>query len=173
MPYHAGKYRTIIDAKTGDILYCSQLIKYQKAQGNVYTVNGQGDRQMVNFPRALEDYDWPIPSLPSGFPDPWVDSNITNGNCVNSNLEHGHWENEGTNFEEFVDDGAGPAAKGIIQGDSCIFDPADIKGSDQQVVNLFYLCCYAHDFSIYLVSGNLTETFNETTLVAEELQVIQ
>ena len=34
---------------------------------------------------------------------------------------------------------------------SVLFDPKDPKGIDQKVLNLFYLCCYAHDF-FYLLN---------------------
>ena len=40
MPAYAGQYRTIIDAETGEILYCRQLIYTIAARGNVYLLDG-------------------------------------------------------------------------------------------------------------------------------------
>jgi extracellular elastinolytic metalloproteinase len=145
MPHHNGKYRTIVDAENGGILYCRQLINYQRAKGDVYITNGDENRQMINFPRALEDYNWPVLPLPNGFPDTWVDNDMTKGNCVDANSALGHWEKIG-NKQQFKDDGLGPVTKGIVQDGMCIFESSDKNGMDQEVVNLFYLCCYAHDF---------------------------
>jgi hypothetical protein len=49
MPEYQGMYRTIVDADTGEILYCKQLIKTLAVQGNVYLVDGEGSRQLTNF----------------------------------------------------------------------------------------------------------------------------
>ena len=122
MPNFTGKYRTLVDSKTGKILYCHQLLNYLQTQGRVYTLNGGGDRQLLTFPRSLKDYDWPALNLPNGFPDPWVTKDATDGNCVEVIPYKGHWVNEGTPSEQFFDDGpAGEPVKGTIQNDICTF----------------------------------------------------
>jgi hypothetical protein len=50
MRNYEGQYRTIIDAETGEVLYCHQLVHYVAARGNVLQVDGGQTRQMVDFP---------------------------------------------------------------------------------------------------------------------------
>lgn len=70
MPNYEGQYRTLVDADSGEILYCHQLVQTVAAQGNVYRLNGGGTRQMTSFPRPLAAYGLPIPGgLPTNFPD--------------------------------------------------------------------------------------------------------
>jgi hypothetical protein len=61
MPGYAGQYNTIVDAATGDILYCHQLIPTALATGNVYRVDGGSARVQTDFPRAVSDYGLPYP----------------------------------------------------------------------------------------------------------------
>ncbi|WKZ19302.1 MAG: M36 family metallopeptidase [Candidatus Jettenia sp. CY-1] len=130
MPNYEGQYRTMADAETGEILYCKQLIQSAKAQGNVYYVDGGNARQMTHFPRSLTDYGLPLPNnLPSNFPDDWVEVNATTGNSVYAHLGD-----------------AGPAIQAVVQDGVLTFNPADPKGDDQKVLNIFYYNCYMHDF---------------------------
>ncbi len=62
MPEYAGQYFTIVDADSGRILYCHQLMQFVAASGNVYRVDGGSARQMTNFPRPINDYGLPIPA---------------------------------------------------------------------------------------------------------------
>jgi extracellular elastinolytic metalloproteinase len=144
MPKYAGMYRTIVDADTGEILYCKQLIKNVAAQGNIYRVDGGGSRQITDFPRPLIDYGLPIPdSLSPGFPATWVAKDETVGNCINAHLDNG-----GT-------------CKGQMQNQVMTFNPGNAVGDDQRVLNAFYLCCYMHDFFYLLgfreVDGNFQQ----------------
>ena len=145
MPNYEGQYRTIVDAESGDILYCQQLTNYVAARGNVYVRDGPGARQMVNFPRPLGDYGLPIPpGLPPGFPEDWVEVDRTVGNS--------------TNAHQVV---AGPSLQGTVQNGVLTFNPANATGIDQQVLNIFYYNCYMHDF-FYLLNfreegGNFQE----------------
>jgi hypothetical protein len=69
LPNYAGQYRTIVDANSGEILYCRQLVRSVVAQGQVYQVDGGQARQMTPFPRPLTDCGLPIAgTLPEGFP---------------------------------------------------------------------------------------------------------
>ena len=130
MPGMSEQYRTMIDARDGEVLYCLQLVQSVAAQGNVYRVNGGTGRQMTPFPRALADYELPIPAdLPNGFPDDWVGLHSTEGNCV---------------FARLGDFGG--AVRGDGEAATLTFDPADAVGDDQKVLNIFYFNCVMHDF---------------------------
>lgn len=132
MPGHEGQYRTLVDAQDahGEILYCQDLVLTLAARGNVFRVDGGRPREMTAFPRPLADYPVPVPSgLPAGFPDPWPAGVETSGNSVHAHLG---------------DDG--PPATGVPEGADVVFDPADATGEAQQVLNIFYLNCYMHDF---------------------------
>ncbi len=129
MPGYAGEYRTIVDAKDGEILYCRQLVQTVAARGNVFVRDGGGRREMTSFPRQLGDYDVPVSqALPAGFPDDWVENDSTVGNSVIAHL-----------------DTSGPALRGNRNG-QLTFDPADPRSDEQRILNLFYLSCYLHDY---------------------------
>ncbi len=135
MPNYEEKYRTLVDAQNGEILYCRQLIQYVFARGNVFHAEGGGVRQMTDFPRALEDYGLPIPgNLPPGFPDDWVEVDRTLGNSVNAHLGD-----------------SGPQSEGAVQNGVTTFDPADPAGDDQKVLNIFYYNCFMHNY-FYLLN---------------------
>jgi extracellular elastinolytic metalloproteinase len=135
MPNYEGRYRTMVDADTGEILYCRQIMNTVAARGNVYLVDGAGDRKLVDFPRPLADYDLPIPpDLPQGFPEDWVNVDSTIGNSTNAHSRI-----------------TGPAVKGTAESGVLTFDPADPTGGDQQVVNIFYYNCYMHDYFYLLL----------------------
>lgn len=137
LPDGDGRYRVLVDAETGDILYCHQLIKYIAAKGNVFLVDGDGPRQTVNFPRSLSAYDLDTPDpdlpfftpLPAGFPDDWVSGPFAAGNCVNA-----HSDEDGSSIIGIVKDGV------------VVFDPNSPNSNDQKVLNLFYYNCYIHDY---------------------------
>lgn len=129
MPGYAGQYRTIVDAKTGEILYCKQLVQTVSGRGNVYHVDGAGARQFTDFPRTLGDYGLPIPGdLPTGFPDSWVEADRTVGNSVNAHVGD-----------------AGASVQGTLQDGRLTFNPASAVDPDQMVVNIFYYNDYMHD----------------------------
>jgi extracellular elastinolytic metalloproteinase len=133
MPEHAGQYRVFVDADGGDILYCRQLMTHVVAEGHVYVVDGEGDRQPVPFPRPLGDYGVPLPDgLPDTFPDQWVAADAACGNAVNV-------------FFAATND----TFRGTEQDGRLLFRPDDSTGHHQQVLNLFYYNCFIHDF-LYL-----------------------
>jgi extracellular elastinolytic metalloproteinase len=131
MPRYQGQYRTIVDADSGEILYCHQLVQTVAARGNVYRVDGGSARQVTDFPRNLADYGRPTspPALPAGFPDTWVAVDQTVGNSTHAQQGDG-----------------GPVFQGTVQGGILTFDPANATGVDQEVLNIFYYCCYMHDY---------------------------
>ena len=72
MPGFAGQYRVVVDAASGEVLYCRQLVQTVAARGSVFPVDGDGQRRTSEFPRPLADYNLPVPAgLPDGFPDTW------------------------------------------------------------------------------------------------------
>ncbi|HEX3033984.1 MAG TPA: M36 family metallopeptidase [Thermodesulfobacteriota bacterium] len=130
MPKYEGQYRTMVDAETGEVLYCRQLVRSVIARGNVYVVDGGSQREIVNFPRPLVDYGLPISGdLPPGFPDDWVESDKAAGNSVRAQLG------------DF-----GGTIHGTINNSVLTFNPSDPAGDEQKVLNIFYYNCYMHDY---------------------------
>ena len=124
------QYRSIVDAETGEILFCKQLVTSAAGRGNVYRVHGSQDRELVDFPMELEEHGLPIPGdLIAGFPDPWVEEGSASGNSVFAHL-----------------DDTGPTLEGIISGETVVFDPEDPVGDDQKVLNIFFYNCVMHDY---------------------------
>ena len=67
--------------------------------------------------------------LPPGFPDDWVESDRTAGrNSVIAHL-----------------DTSGPALRGNRNG-QLTFDPADPESDEQNILNLFYVSYFLHDY---------------------------
>jgi extracellular elastinolytic metalloproteinase len=129
MPGGGQKFRCLVDAATGDILYCRQLVVYVAAQGNVYVSDPNQNRELVDFPVPLSDYPtFPVDGLPPGFPDDWVDAASTAGNSTISEL----------NGDTPID--------GDGTGATLTFDPADPTADDQKVLNAFYYCSFMHDY---------------------------
>ncbi len=148
LPNHEGQYRTMVDAETGDILYCKQLVKTVLARGRVYVVDGAGERQMVTFPRPLADLGPPIPDdLPSGFPDHWVGADRTEGNNTLAHLGD-----------------AGPTLQGTVQGGLLTFSPAEPTGDDQKVLNIFYFNGLMHDYFYLLEFRETDGNFQQSNL---------
>lgn len=130
LPNFEGQYRTLVDAETGDILYCHDQRQFVSARGNVYRVDGAGPRHMTDFPRLLTDYGLTIPEdLPDQFPDDWVTEDGTVGNAVIARLGV-----------------FGPPSQGESQAGVVTFDPSDPDGDDQKVLNIFYYNCFMHDY---------------------------
>ena len=130
MPEYQEQYRVMVEAESGEILYCRQLVQAIAGRGNVYRVAGGNPRQMTDFPMPLEEYCLPNPEgLPSSFPEDWVANSETEGNSVQAHLGV-----------------SGPVAQGTVQQGVCKFDPADAIGDDQKVLNIFYFNCYMHDY---------------------------
>jgi len=142
MPEHAGAYRTLVDADSGTILYCKQLVHSVAARVNVFTVDGAADRETADCPLARDAYGLPIAGdLPAAFPDTWVAADRTEGNSVVAHLGE-----------------TGPSLRGVNSGGTLTFDPAGATDDDQKVLNIFYYNCFMHDFFYLLgfdeTSGN-------------------
>jgi extracellular elastinolytic metalloproteinase len=130
LPRFTGQYRVLVDAASGEILYCHQLIPSVAAAGNVYRVDGGGDRQMTVFPTPVRDYPAPIPAVSApGFPSDWVSDASASGNNAVARLED-----------------AGPSIDGVLRNDVLTFDPSDPAGDDQKILNIFYYTNLMHDY---------------------------
>jgi extracellular elastinolytic metalloproteinase len=132
MPDYNGQYRVIVDSDTGDILYSHQLMAFLVCKGIVFKVDGGQEREMINFPLPLEEYNLPNhlkETLPDDFPGEWVEEDSTIGNNANAHLEY-----------------YGPTMRGSIQGGILTFDTSDETSDYQKIVNAFYYNNYLHDF---------------------------
>ncbi|HEV2756785.1 MAG TPA: M36 family metallopeptidase [Actinomycetota bacterium] len=90
--------------------------------GGAHNASGSGDYSLL----------YVASGLPANFPNDWVSTNATVGNSTNAHV------------------GNGGAVTGTTSGNTVNFNPASAMGSDQQILNTFYLCCYMHDFSYML-----------------------
>lgn len=130
MPGLQEQYRTLVDAESGQILYCRQLVAAIAARGSVFLVDGAEAREIVSFPRDLADYHIPIPNdLPGGFPDAWVADQLASGNTVSLALN-----------------GNPAAVQGVDENGVLTFDIADQTSDDQKLLNLFYYLNFIHNF---------------------------
>jgi hypothetical protein len=68
MPGHQQEYQTIVDATSGEILYCKQLVHQVAAVGTVFEKDPSTPRVDLPFPRPLHDYKLP---RPAGGQDGW------------------------------------------------------------------------------------------------------
>ena len=127
MPGHDAQYHTIVDADSGEVLYCRQLIQTVAARGRIYPKYGT-EREMVSFPLPADTYPVDV-SPPTGFPEDWVSADRTSGNGV---------------FAHLGDSGA--LVQGVEQDGIVTFDPDDAEGDEQKVLNIFYFNCFMHDF---------------------------
>lgn len=142
MPEHASAYRTLIDAASGEVLYCKQLVHSVAARVNVFKVDGAGAREAADCPLPLGDYALPLrDGLPAAFPEDWVETDRTVGNSADAHLGP-----------------VGASLRGTNQAGTLTFDPASSTGDDQKVLNIFYYNCFMHDFFYLLgfdeASGN-------------------
>ena len=147
MPRNAGQYRTLVDAQSGEILYCRQLIKTVVGRGNVFVKDGAAARQFINFPRPIADYGLPLTNLPAPFPDDWITDSRTAGNSAFAHLGD-----------------SGPTFQGAAPTGTLTFDPADPNGDDQKVLNIFYYNCFMHDFFYLLGFREADGNFQQNNL---------
>ncbi len=130
LPNDGGVYRIMVDSENSQVLYSAQLTQFVTGRGNVFRTNGDGQRQMTNFPLPLTEYPVPVPAdLPQGFPDDWILLNEASGNSSRA-----------------VIDSTGNTINGTLVNGNLVFDPPDPVGNDQRLLNLFYYTCFMHDF---------------------------
>ena len=141
-PGYVERWRTIVDAADGEILYCARLVR-SAVKANVYRVDGSRPREVVTLPLDPGDYDISGgPAVPPSFPGDWVGAQgDTSGNCAHAHLGV-----------------AGATYVGTPQGEDLVFDPEDPFGDDQKVLNIFYYNCVMHDLCYLMgfqeVNGN-------------------
>lgn len=131
LPEGRGQFRTLVDAESGEIVYCHQLMHSVAARGNIYPRSGDEARVMRTFPLPWQEYPLPVPpELEGTAPADWVEADLTAGNAVLAGLGE-----------------SGPPVQGRAQARAGLtFNPGDAAGDEQKVVNIFYHCCLMHDF---------------------------
>jgi hypothetical protein len=102
--------------------------------GSVCTANGAAHNGTGSSDYAVNLHS-DEPALPAGFPDTWVAQNARVGNSTDSRYE------DGTQPPNLP-----PPLYGAVANQVVTFNPADPNGKDQKVLNLFYFCCYMHDY---------------------------
>lgn len=138
LPDGADRYRVIVDARVGDVLYSRATTMHVVARANVALPDPGSPRLMREFPLPLGAY--PVatpPGLPGTFPRDWVAVDRTDGINVRSLLP-------------VPAEASGPAAVGAVVNGILTFDPADPAGDDQRRIAAFYLCNYMHNL-LYLL----------------------
>lgn len=165
LPNYQDGYEIIVaaDLSEPEILYCQSLMQTALAEGNVYTENpGTTPRQMIDFPRDLNDY--PVPSvidLPPEFPGQWCTDDLSVGNNTIAALWEQTFAGRGRELQKL---------RGEMENGKIVFDPEDPTGDEQKILNIFYFCNYMHDF-FYLLGfteevGNFQE-YNYTGVPSE------
>ncbi len=151
LPDYQDQYELIVsaDRTEPEILYCQSLMRTVLSEGNVYKENpGSTPRQMVPFPRDLNDYPVPQPTnLPPQFPGHWC----TNDQSVGNNTIAALWEQVFPGLEREIQ-----KLQGQIEDGKVVFNPTDPTGDEQKILNIFYFCNYMHDF-FYLLGFNEAE----------------
>ncbi|HYO32582.1 MAG TPA: M36 family metallopeptidase [Nocardioidaceae bacterium] len=124
-----ARYRSLVDAQTGEMLYARQLVQGISATARVFTSDPNSERETVSFPLPLTAYDVPVPAeLRDGFPRDWVEVDGTVGNSTVATLR----------------DSGQPLKAQVVDG-KATFLPASPDGDDQRVLNAFYFACRMHD----------------------------
>jgi extracellular elastinolytic metalloproteinase len=154
LPDYHDQYEVIVsaDRTESEILYCQSLMRTVLGEGNVYKENpGATPREIIPFPRNLNDYPVPQPTnLPSQFPGHWC----TNDKCIGNNTI-ATLGNSSTTLQ------------GMIQGGKVVFNPASGIGDDQKILNIFYFCNYMHDFFYMLGFNEAGGNFQEFNLTGQ------
>ena len=139
-PKLVEQYAVVVEARIEadekrelEILYCQTTSKsLAPISGKVWlnNPNVNNERQLINFPRPKTDY--PV-DLPTGFPLPWLDGNVTKAGGNNTIVL------QGINVEILE---ALPAAVDLN------LSPPDEQAEaiEQRILNAFYFCNFLHDF---------------------------
>lgn len=131
LPSGRGAYEVVVCAdrvERREVLLCRSTMACA-VEGAVFRYDPREAREVVAFPLPRGEYPQLGGVVPPGFPWPWVDANASDGNNVRS-----YANNTNDPFEATV---AGADAR---------FEAAPAQGSDQRVVNAFYVCNFLHDF---------------------------
>ncbi|HEY0319570.1 MAG TPA: M36 family metallopeptidase [Pyrinomonadaceae bacterium] len=161
MPSLEAQYVVILeaDSRTADVQHPEVLYAQKSSsnmaltRGNIWTHNPgiNPDRQMVDFPRPVNDYPFEPPpdDLPETFPFPWIDGsgNLTIGNNTIAVL--------GNTLDSLP---------GTSDGEMVVFNPANAQGDEQKVLNIFYFCNFMHDFFFMLGFDELSGNFQTQNL---------
>lgn len=136
LPDELGEWDVIVDARApgeGDVLRARRTLAHA-VLGLVYEFNpGEADRATSAFPCPREHHpSFGGRNLPAGH-EKWASDSRTEGNnveCVRENSKKGF--------------------QGTTSGTDVRFEPVDPLGTDQELLNAFYLTNFLHDFFFFL-----------------------
>ncbi len=135
MPQATNQFLVLVDAKSGDILYCHDLVKHLVIKAKVFHPDGSQPRKLIDMPLPWVDYSLPASIIkPPNFPRDWVDNDRTEGNNVVAVLAESAYTMNGQTVKASKDNG------------NLVFDDPNEMGDYQKVVNIFYYCNFMHDF---------------------------
>jgi extracellular elastinolytic metalloproteinase len=134
LPGKEGRWRVLIDAGDGTLLYRQEVTRRIAATALVYPLGADGERSLQLIPRAVDQPNFLIdlrgldrdPSVPTD----WVADNATTGPTIHA-----------------VDADTREPVSGRATGTTLplAFEPADPEGDEQAVLNAFFLSCTAYD----------------------------
>ena len=159
MPGGAGADQVVVAADDGTVLFCTELVAYAGARGNVFAIDPSLRREMIEFPRQWSSYDLEVPPRLRPVPGPWVTVDATDGNTTLSCLDE-----------------TSQPVHGVLLDGMITFDPADAVGGDQRILNAFYGACSMHDLMYLLgfreADGSYQQDGTFAGLPAERLKVL-
>lgn len=163
LPEAQGQYRAIVaaDNDSKEVLYLNEISRTSTStkatvspastatasgvKAKVYRSSPREARADVVFPLALNEYpfDRAGMTLPGTFPFAWCEGDECQGKITHAV--------RGYTLNSY----RGASGPGGVE-----FAPTDGVGNDQKVLNIFYFCCYMHDFFYMLgfneASGNFS-----------------
>lgn len=142
------------DPKDPQVIYCQNVSNNMaeefappQVRGKVWTHNPgiNQSRQEVSFPRPISDLlvEPAPPDLPAGFPQSWINGDVTVGNNTVAVL-----------FD------TNSSLRGESNNGTLTFAPQQDQGDEQKVLNIFYFCNFMHDF-FYMLGFDEVANFQE------------
>ncbi|MBM7783603.1 M36 family metallopeptidase [Tenggerimyces flavus] len=166
LPGKEGRWRVLIDAHDGTLLYRQEVTRRIAATALVYPLSADGERGLQLIPRAVDQPNFLLdlrgldrdPSVPTD----WVAANETSGPTIHA-----------------VDAETGDPMSGRGTGKtlSLAFEPADPEGDEQFVLNAFFLSCTAYDVAHMVgfregdgsyIRGNPSVSTDRTTVLVHD-----
>jgi len=145
LPRPGEAYELLVAADVGEVLRCRRTTDCAAFEGLVFDFDPDTSRRVHRpFPRSRQEF----PSLnnvtPAGFPFTWCRTGATRGNNTACFV--------GNTTKTF---------KGTVSGGITRFAPSDDRGTDQRLLNAFYVCNLMHDLFYLLgfdeVAGNFQD----------------
>lgn len=151
LPIPGEEYEVLVSADrphAPGVLLCRRTTACA-ADGLVFDFDPNDQRVRRSFPRGRQDYPAFGGTTPAGFPWPWIDADSTSGNnavCYDGNTSR--------------------TFKGAASAAGTSYDPADPNGTDQRLLNAFYVCNFLHDFFYLLGFDEAAGNFQQRNFTA-------